>query len=284
MTDVSRSGYYYRSRKDDSEVVQKLQELAEKNPTHGFRKMFGYLRREGRGWNHKKVYRVYKLLKMHKRRKMKRRLPTREKQPLAQPVNINSSWSMDFMSDSLASGRKIRTFNVLDDCSREVLAIDIASSIPSERVVRTLNSLIEWRGRPAMIRVDNGPEFTGHCFSKWAEEHGIKIHYIQPGKPMQNGFIERFNGTYRKEVLDAYLFFEIDEVITITDNWIQEYNENRPHESLGNKTPAEWSKSADVDLMENFPTHKSLQKFTTNPHHNSNNSSFEIVTFTTVQE
>lgn len=276
MTDTSRSGYYYRKQKDDSEVIGKLQELADKNPTHGFRKLFSYLRREGRAWNHKKVYRVYKLLKMNKRRKMKRRLPSRVKQPLTQPIKINNSWSMDFMSDSLASGRKIRTLNIIDDCSREILAIEIATSIPAERVVRTLNRLIEWRGKPNMIRVDNGPEFTATCFTTWAENHGIKVQYIQPGKPMQNGFIERFNGTYRKEVLDAYLFFEISEVQTISNDWAKEYNEHRPHESLGNKTPAEWSKqSATVDLMENFPAHKPAQKFTTIPQHNNNSSKFE---------
>ena len=284
MTDVSRSGYYYKSQKDDEEVIDRLRALAEKNPTHGFRKMFGYLRREGYSWNHKKVYRVYKMLKMHKRRKMRRRLPTRDRKPLLQPANINSSWSMDFMSDSLACGRKVRTFNVLDDCSREILAIEIASSIPAERVVRTLDRLLEWRGRPTMIRVDNGPEFTGHCFTKWADDNMIAIQFIQPGKPMQNGFIERFNGTYRKEVLDAYLFTELDEIITVTEQWIKEYNEHRPHESLGNKTPAEWSKSAAVDLMENFSAHKPTRKFTTSPQHNSNNSNFEIVTFNTVQD
>jgi len=186
---------------------------------------------------------------------------------------------MDFMSDSLACGRKIRTLNVLDDCSREVLAIEISTSIPAARMVRTLTRLVEQRGCPATIRVDNGPEFTSHCFTYWAEMNHITVQYTQPGKPMQNGFIERFNGTYRREILDAYLFFDIEELIILTEKWMIEYNEHRPHEALGNRTPHEWSQRAAVDLVENYPSHKPDPKFTTNPQHNSNNSIFEKITF-----
>lgn len=194
----------------------------------------------GKCWNHKKVYRVYKYLNLHKRRKGKRRLPARIKQPLIQPSAVNHTWSMDFMSDSMAGNRKFRTFNVIDDSTREVLAIEIDTSISAQRVIRTLNRIIEQRGKPIAIRVDNGPEFTAIAFTLWAKGQGMAIQYIQPGKPMQNGFIERFNRIYRESILDAYLFFELDEVRKLTEEWKEEYNERRPHESLNNMTPSEW--------------------------------------------
>jgi len=147
---------------------------------------------------------------------------------------------MDFMSDSMISGRKFRTFNIIDDSTREVLAIEIDTSISSQRVIRTLNRVIEREGKPKAIRVDNGPEFTAIVFSLWAKEQGIDIQYIQPGKPMQNGFIERFNRIYRESILDAYLFFELDQVKQLTAGWMEEYNERRPHEALNNLTPKEW--------------------------------------------
>jgi len=240
IVSLPRSQYYHTSSKDDHEVIDILQELAFKHPSYGFRKLFAYIRRMGKCWNHKKVYRVYKYLKLHKRRKGKRRLPTRIKQPLIQPSAVNHTWSMDFMSDSMASNRKFRTFNVIDDSTREVLAIEVDSSIAAQRVVRILNRIIERQGKPFAIRVDNGPEFTAIAFTLWAKEQGITIHYIQPGKPMQNGFIERFNRIYRESILDAYLFFELDEVRQLTEEWMEEYNERRPHESLGNRTPSEW--------------------------------------------
>ena len=140
------------------------------------------------------------------------------------PQEENSCWSLDFMSDALSNGRRFRTFNVIDDYSREVLAIEIDLSLPSRRVIRVLDRLVEYRGTPMKIRMDNGPEF-------------ISVEYIQPGRPMQNGYIERFNKSYRTEVLDMYLFRTLDEVRAITGEWMTEYNEIRPHESLGNLAP-----------------------------------------------
>ena len=252
MMRLPKSQYYYRSRKDDTEVIAELQQLAELHPSYGFRKLFAYIRRSGKAWNHKRVYRVYRLLKLNKKRKGKRRLPTREKQPLQQQAAINQSWSMDFMSDSLVNGRKFRTLNVIDDCNREVLAIEIDSSLSAKRVIRTLEQVITWRGKPQIIRVDNGPEFTSKDFELWAKDNDITIQYIQPGRPMQNGFIERFNGSYRKEILDAYVFFELNEVRQITDEWIKEYNTNRPHEALGNLTPTEWKKHLEMKKLSNL--------------------------------
>lgn len=240
IVSLPRSQYYYPTRKDDREVIEVLQELAFRHPSYGFRKLFAYIRRSGKCWNHKKVYRVYKLLKLNKKRKGKRRLPARVKQPLQQQHAINRVWSMDFMSDGMVGGRKFRTFNIIDDSTREVLAIEVDTSISAQRVIRTLNRVIEREGKPEAIRVDNGPEFTAIVFSLWAKENGIEIQYIQPGKPMQNGFIERFNRIYRESILDAYLFFELDQVRQLTEEWIEEYNERRPHEALNNLTPKEW--------------------------------------------
>lgn len=240
IVSLSRSQFYYSSRKNDRAVIEALQELAFKHPSYGFRKLFAYLRRSGESWNHKKVYRVYKLLKLNKKRKGKRRLPARVKQPLQQQTAINKSWSMDFMSDSMTGNRKFRTFNVMDDGSREVLAIEVDTSLSSKRIIRTLERVIEQRGVPQTIRTDNGPEFTSYEFEGWCREKQINIQYIQPGKPMQNGYIERFNRLYREAVLDAYLFFELDQVRQLTREWIEEYNCRRPHESLDNMTPEEW--------------------------------------------
>lgn len=240
ITSLARSQFYYRSKKDDNDVIEALQELAFKHPSYGFRKLFAYLRRSGNVWNHKRVYRVYKLLKLNRKRRGKRRLPARVKQPLTQQTLINQSWSMDFMSDSMVGNRKFRTLNVMDDCSREVLAIEIDTSLSSKRVIRTLERIIEQRGMPVTIRTDNGPEFTSKDLELWSLDKGINIQFIQPGKPMQNGYIERFNRLYREAILDAYLFFDLSEVRILTDEWIEEYNHKRPHESLGNMTPFEW--------------------------------------------
>jgi putative transposase len=229
--------------KDDVEVIDVLQDLAFKHPTYGFRKLFAYIRRSGKTWNHKKVYRVYKLLKLNKKRRGKRRLPARIKQPLTQQAVVNHTWSMDFMSDAMVGNRKFRTLNVMDDCSREALAIEVDTSLSAKRVTRTLDRIIEQRGKPTAIRTDNGPEFTSKEAELWAFQKGITIQFIQPGKPIQNGYIERFNRLYREAVLDAYLFFDLYQVKQLTEEWMIEYNERRPHEALNNLTPEEWHKN-----------------------------------------
>jgi putative transposase len=242
IVSLPRSQFYYTSKKDDTAIIGELQDLAFKHPSYGFRKLSAYLKRAGHGYNHKKVYRVYKLLKLNKRRKGKRRLPARVKQPLQQQQQTNASWSMDFMSDSMVGNRKFRTFNVMDDCSREALAIEIDTSLSSRRIIRVLEKVTALRGTPASLRVDNGPEFTAAVFEQWCADKQINIQYIQPGKPMQNGYIERFNRLYREAVLDAYLFFDLDQVRQLTAEWMEEYNLRRPHESLNNLTPDEWNK------------------------------------------
>ena len=234
---LSRSVYWYKSKLDDGLVIEKLQDMSEKRPTDGFWKMYYRIRREGLEWNHKRIHRVYKLLKLNMKRKGKRRLPMRILQPLEAVNAINVCWSMDFMSDALLTGRKLRTFNVIDDFNREALAIEIDTSLPAERVIRVLDQVINWRGKPRRIRVDNGPEFISSKLGMWCEDKGICLQFIQPGKPMQNGYIERFNGSFRRDVLDAYLFENLSQVRMLTEDWMDDYNYSRPHDALQGRSP-----------------------------------------------
>jgi len=236
--------------------------MADKRPTDGFWKMYFRIRREGLSWNHKRIHRVYKLLKLNMKRKVKRRLPARILHPLEAVQQINVSWSMDFMSDALQSGRKLRTFNLIDDFNREALAIEIDTSLPAERIIRVLEQVISWRGKPKRIRVDNGPEFISIKLALWCEERGIQLQFIQPGKPTQNAYIERFNGSYRRDVLDAYLFESIAQVRMLTEEFIEDYNNERPHDALGGRSPADM---LDVDLWKTSKrvSHKPTSNTTT---------------------
>lgn len=238
---ISRTMYSYRPDTDkDQPVIEALLELVDRYPRYGFGKLFPLIRRQGHTWNHKRVHRVYCCLKLNMRRKGKKRLPNRHPEPLRVPESINQCWSADFMSDALWSGRRFRTFNVVDDFNREVLTIDIDINLQARRIIRALDRIALWRGYPAKLRVDNGPELTSVLMAEWAETHSVTLEFIQPGKPTQNSFIERFNRTYREEVLDMYVFKHLSEVRNITERWIDEYNEQRPHESLGNLTPREY--------------------------------------------
>ena len=199
--------------------------------------MNDWLSLQGYGWNHKRLHRVYVQMGLNLRIKPKKRLPTREAHPLIQPDRANSCWSMDFMSDALVSGRAFRTFNVIDDFNRELLWIEVDTSLPAERVIRVLDMIANWRGYPQQIRTDNGPEFISAKMADWAQQHKIDHAFIQPGKPAQNAYIERFNRTYREDVLDAYLFNSLQDVRHINEWWLEEYNAIRPHESLGGLPP-----------------------------------------------
>jgi putative transposase len=220
--------------------MEALEELVKRHPTIGFWKCYYRLRRKGFDCNHKRLYRVYKLLKLNIRRKIKRRLPQRIKQPLTLPDGTNKTWSMDFMSDSLVDGRRFRLLNIIDDYNRESLWIEVDTSLPALRVIRVLERLLELRGKPNRIRVDNGPEFISDRLGNWCEERQILLQFIQPGKPTQNSFIERNNGSLRKELLNAYHFFSLQEVRMMAQEWQLDYNHERPHDSLGNVPPIEF--------------------------------------------
>ena len=194
---------------------------------------------KGHGWNHKRIYRVYTAMKLNIRRRAKKRLPERVKQALVVPSAPNQVWSIDFMSDSLVDGRKFRLLNIIDDFNRESLAIEVDTSLPSLRVIRVLERLVSQRGKPANIRCDNGPEFISHKLEEWCNDKNrqITLQFIQPGKPMQNAYIERKNGSMRRELLNAYLFNSLAEVRYLSEEWRIDYNEERPHKSLGYLSP-----------------------------------------------
>ena len=235
---VSRSSYQYEpSPKNDTPVIKELQMLVERHPAIGFWQSYFRLRRNGFMWNHKKVYRVYTALHLNIRRRFKKRLPARVKQSLFQPAGMNEVWSIDFMSDSLWSGRKFRLLNIVDDYNRQMLAMEADVSLPALRVIRVLEYLKEFRGLPKMIRVDNGPEFISHALDEWCRKHTIQLAYIQPGKPMQNGYVERCNGSVRKELLNANVFYSLKEVREKIEEWMVDYNYHRPHEALDYQAP-----------------------------------------------
>lgn len=233
--------YYYEPVcKSDDELITALQQLAMDHPRYGFRKMFFTLRNQGYDWNHKKVYRVYCSLGLNLKRRAKRRLPARIKEPLTVPSSANQVWSIDFMSHSLYCGRRFRALNIIDDYNREALWIEIDTSIGSQSLVEILSLVIRETGKPLQIRTDNGPEFISSVFTNYCNKHDIEIKYIQPGKPTQNAFIERFNGSFRREILNAYIFYNLSQVRKITEIWRMNYNDIRPHESLGNQSPKKY--------------------------------------------
>lgn len=237
MLKISRSSNSYKSIKDDNTLEALLQELSVNHAHEGYWKYYDRLRNNGYCYNHKRVYRVYKKLKLSIKRKAKKRLPARVKEPLIIPNDMNQTWSMDFTSDALSNKTKFRNFNIIDDYNREVLFIESDYSLKSSRVLWVLKHLINKHGKPQKIRMDNGPEFIAKIMQKWSKINEIELMYIQPGKPMQNGFIERFNRTFRASVLDAYLFDSLDEVREQTAIFMNEYNYTRPHEALGGLSP-----------------------------------------------
>lgn len=239
---ISRTTCQYKAKqKDDGELQAALTALTDKHAAIGFWQCCYRLWNKGYGWNHKRIYRVYKDMNLNIRRRAKKRLPDRVKQPLAVPASPNQVWSIDFMSDSLIDGRKFRLLNILEDFNRESLAIEVDTSLPSLRVIRVLERLIQQRGKPANIRSDNGPEFISHLLQQWCNDHCITLQYIQPGRPTQNAYIERKNGSIRRELLNAYLFYSLAEVRIMTEEWRVDYNTERPHKSLGYLSPLRYA-------------------------------------------
>lgn len=244
---ISETCYRYQPLLSDenAEIADWLLRLTSTYKRWGFGLCFLYLRNsKGYGWNHKRVYRIYKELELNLRIKPKRRIKRDKPEALSVPENINQVWSMDFMSDSLMDGRSIRTFNVLDDFNREGLGIDVDLSLPSARVIRSLEQIIEWRGKPHAIRCDNGPEYISQTLKDWTIKNQITLLYIQPGKPTQNAYIERFNRTARHEWLDLHLFESIEQAQNLATQWLWTYNNERPHTAIGGVPPRQLLKVA----------------------------------------
>jgi putative transposase len=240
---LSRAAYYKPGIDwgvRDGEVIAALQAIVVEEQRWGFWKCYDRMRNQGRSWNHKRVHRVYCRMKLNLPRRSKRRVPKRERQPLTVEPRMNAVWALDFMRDTLYSGKVFRTLNVIDEANRGGLGIDIAVSIPASRVIAFMEQMIDLHGRPRAIRCDNGSELTSQAFTEWCKAQDIELRFIQPGKPDQNAYIERFNRTYREEVLSAYLFDSLDEVREITAEWLDRYNEIRPHDALGSLPPARY--------------------------------------------
>ncbi len=242
LTGMSRTTCQYQTKiKDDTAVQEALTALATKHTAIGFWQCCYRLWNKGYRWDHKRIYRVYTDMKLNIRRRAKRRLPARVRQPLAVPTAANQVWSIDFMSDTLVDGRRFRLFNVIDDSNRESLAIEVGTSPPSLRVVSVLERLTAQRNAPASIRCDNGPEFIGHKLQEWCDARKVHLQFIQPGQPTQNAFIERKNGSIRRELLNAYLFHSLNEVRGMCLEWQVDYNTERPHKALGYLSPVKYA-------------------------------------------
>jgi len=237
---ISETCYRYQAKlsAENEEIADWLLRLTHNQRNWGFGLCFLYLRNvKGFGWNHKRVYRIYCELELNLRIKPKKRLVREKPEALEVPEKINQVWSMDFMHDQLSNGRGYRLFNVIDDFNREGLCIDVDFSLPSERVTRSLDQIIEWRGKPQVIRCDNGPEYISHHLQNWAKTRNIALSYIQPGNPQQNAYVERYNRTVRYDWLSQYLFESIAEVQDYATRWLWTYNNERPNMAIGGITP-----------------------------------------------
>ena len=237
---ISETCYRYQSKLsgENALIAEWLIRLTQNQRNWGFGLCYLYLRNvKGYRWNHKRIYRIYRELELNLRIKPKKRLIREKPDALVVPSRLNQVWSMDFMHDQLTDGRSIRLLNVIDDFNREGLAIEVDMSLPTTRVIRTLNRIIEWRGKPKVIRCDNGPEYTSGKLLSWADENNIVIQYIQPGNPQQNAYVERYNRTVRYDWLSHHLFETVREVQEQATTWLWHYNNERPNMALGGITP-----------------------------------------------
>jgi putative transposase len=236
----STKSYRTKRKRNDDPLIEQLTQLTEKHPCIGFWQCYFRLRKKGFKDNHKRVYRIYTQMKLNIRRRAKKRLPARVKQELFSPQGPNQVWSIDFMSDSLWDGRKFRTLNIIDDFNRQILAVEVDTSLPALRVIRVLERLKESRPLPTTIRVDNGPEFISAKLDVWCKDNHIKLLFIRPGKPTENAFVERFNGSFRRELLNAYVFRSLGEVRILAEEYTEDYNNNRPHSALNYLSPIDY--------------------------------------------
>lgn len=242
LVGISRSLYAYRSRRPDSvRLRQRICDLAGEKRRYGYRRIHVLLRREGWSVNRKRTYRLYREAGLAVRRRKRKRIGPFERKPLPNPSAVNLSWSMDFVSDGLCDGRKLRCLTIVDDYSRECPAIEVDTSINGRRVAAVLERLAEVRGLPLSITVDHGPEFEGRVLDEWAYRRGVSLNFIRPGKPVENAYVESFNGRFRDESLNDHWFLTMVHAREVIEKWRIEYNTERPHSSLGDVTPEEFA-------------------------------------------
>jgi len=247
---ISRSLYGYRSRRPArAGLRERICELAGEKRRYGYRRIHVLLRREGWKINRKHTYRLYREAGLAVRRRKRKRIGPFERKPLPKPASVNLSWSMDFVSDGLCDGRKLRCLVIVDDFSRECLTLEVDTSITGRRVASVLERLADLRGLPLSITVDHGPEFEGQILDAWAYEHRVRLNFIRPGKPVENAYVESFNGRFRDECLNEHWFLTMAHARRVIENWRIEYNTERPHSSLGDLTPEEFAKKARQELL-----------------------------------
>jgi putative transposase len=240
---LSRTVLNYSPRPTDDRLQKRLIELAGERRRFGYRRLHILLEREGFEANHKRVHRLYRQAGLAVRRRRKRDRVAVERKPLQIPSGPNHTWSMDFVFDALANGRPIKCLTVVDDCTKEAVEIAVAKRINGQGVADLLDAVCRFRGYPAAIRTDQGPEFTGRALDQWAHANDVKLILIQPGKPTQNAYIESFNGRFRDECLNEHWFTSIEHAKALIATWRRDYNEVRPHSSIGNRTPAEFAET-----------------------------------------
>jgi putative transposase len=242
LVGAHRTTHRYQRKKDSDEALRgQIKALAYKRVTFGYRRIHALLKREGIVVNHKKVYRLYREEGLARRRRRGKKLSRSRLSPLTIATRPNEKWSMDFMSDSTADGRKFRVLNILDIFTRESLAIEVRRSFPSSAVIESLEKIAEERGFPEAIRMDNGPEYVSVAMLDWSQRRGVFLDYTTPGKPTENGHIESFNGKFREECLDQNAFSKLKEAQKIAEEWGAYYNNERPHSALGYKSPKEFA-------------------------------------------
>jgi len=243
LVGLNLSTWQYRStRQMVSGLRERIVELAGERRRFGYRRLYVLLRREGWVINHKAVHRIYREEGLQVRRRKRKRIGPADRQPIELPQKVNERWSMDFVSDVLSNGRRIRTLNIVDDFSRECPAIEVDTSLTGARVVRVLERLSLTRKLPMAIVVDNGPELISKALDEWAYRNGVRLHFIEPGKPVQNAFVESFNGKFRDECLNEHWFTNLVDARQTIEEWRIDYNTLRPHSSLGYMTPIEYAR------------------------------------------
>jgi putative transposase len=240
--------YQPRTKGRNDALRQRLRELAEKRPRFGYRRLHALLRREGWQANPKRIHRLYREERLSLRRRRRKHWFRTGRLPMTAPIRANERWSMDFVSDYVATGQTVRVLNIVDDQTRESLAMEVDTSLAAARVLRALERTIEERGKPAVIVCDNGPEFRGRALRTWAEQRHIPLAFIEPGKPIQNVFVESFNGRMRDECLNANWFLNVADARRRILAWRQDYNQQRPHSALGYRTPCEYAASLRVQF------------------------------------